>query len=243
MNPGSAPQPLPAPPCLPTLPAQLMYSVLMSGYLFANAWTRLSLTQSMAELPADLHEAELVRFTSARGLSLATTGSVDDEVAPPPAYAPGSQVRQRRCRQSAALPLPLRLRLCSRGNGACWHLVARQHLLLRTLVGASTQNHDLPARLHKTPNVRSPACPPARPSVPPADWPACPCIRAVLCCAVLCCAVLCCAACCRRSCGQRVACCVGTTARLRLSCVPPHVVCPVLCCLRCCRSCGWRGRC
>lgn len=25
--------------------AQLMYSVLMSGYMFANAWTRLSLTQ------------------------------------------------------------------------------------------------------------------------------------------------------------------------------------------------------
>lgn len=31
-----------------------MYSVLLSGYMFANAWTRLSLTQSMAELPVGL---------------------------------------------------------------------------------------------------------------------------------------------------------------------------------------------
>ncbi|EFN52979.1 hypothetical protein CHLNCDRAFT_137390 [Chlorella variabilis] len=75
--------------------AQLMYSVLMSGYMFANAWTRLSLTRSMAEQPAGLLEPELAVSgggTSLAGAVAAAGGSLDGlEEAAGPAYAPGSQ--------------------------------------------------------------------------------------------------------------------------------------------------------
>lgn len=73
-----------------------MYSVLMSGYMFANAWTRLSLTRSMAEQPAGLLEPELAVSgggTSLAGAVAAAGGSLDGlEEAAGPAYAPGSQV-------------------------------------------------------------------------------------------------------------------------------------------------------
>lgn len=72
-----------------------MYSVLMSGYMFANAWTRLSLTRSLGEHPRALL-AEPSRSSSAASLaSVSSGGSMDGlegAVAASP-YAPGSQVR------------------------------------------------------------------------------------------------------------------------------------------------------
>jgi hypothetical protein len=85
-----------------------MCSVLMSGYMFSNAWTRLSLTQSMAEQPlAGLLESERARrngggnlaTTAASSSSLSSVGgsldSMDsDGLQPAPQkYAPGSQKR------------------------------------------------------------------------------------------------------------------------------------------------------
>ncbi|PRW45716.1 seed maturation [Chlorella sorokiniana] len=76
--------------------AQLMYSVLMSGYMFANAWTRLGLTQSLAELPAGLLDSpELVGSSSlAASGSLpasSSAGGGSGSVMDAAAYAPGSQ--------------------------------------------------------------------------------------------------------------------------------------------------------
>ncbi|KAI3424811.1 hypothetical protein D9Q98_008197 [Chlorella vulgaris] len=76
--------------------AQLMYSVLMSGYMFANAWTRLSLTRSMAELPPGPPTGlapELARSSSSLA-SVSSGGSMDglEEGGSAAAlYAPGSQ--------------------------------------------------------------------------------------------------------------------------------------------------------
>lgn len=73
-----------------------MYSVLMSGYMFANAWTRLSLTRSMAELPPGPPTGlapELARSSSSLA-SVSSGGSMDglEEGGSAAAlYAPGSQ--------------------------------------------------------------------------------------------------------------------------------------------------------
>ena len=83
--------------------AQLMYSVLLSGYMFANAWTRLSLTQSLTggEPVRALIEPELASLygtavdgggepvaVPAAAAAAVGSGSLDDA-----AYAPGTQVR------------------------------------------------------------------------------------------------------------------------------------------------------
>ncbi|PSC73550.1 seed maturation [Micractinium conductrix] len=81
--------------------AQLMYSVLLSGYMFANAWTRLSLTQSLTggEPVRALIEPELASLygtavdgggepvaVPAAAAAAVGSGSLDDA-----AYAPGTQ--------------------------------------------------------------------------------------------------------------------------------------------------------
>lgn len=71
-----------------------MYSVLMSGYMFANAWTRLSLTRSLGEHPRALLAEPAARSSSASLASVASGGSMDgpEGAAAASPYAPGSQV-------------------------------------------------------------------------------------------------------------------------------------------------------
>ena len=126
--------------------------------MFANAWTRLSLSQSMSELPALpalLRDGpELVGSSAGNGSGgsggYSSGGPLDGLGDAVPAYAPGSQVRRR----GACSVVPLGLRLWTAPApepGRC----SATHPLVRTRL------HPLPRR--PTPAAASPRLPVRRP--------------------------------------------------------------------------------
>jgi hypothetical protein len=68
--------------------AQLMFSVLMTGYMFSNAWHRLELAQSLGVLGGG---GAAARAAEPQQLVGSLSGSVDDAYAPASKLAAGSQ--------------------------------------------------------------------------------------------------------------------------------------------------------
>ncbi len=169
---------------------------------FANAWTRLGLTQSLAELPAGLLDSpELVSSSSyaASGSLPSSTsasgggGSALDTTA----YAPGSQVRGRRGFMSAVVAAAQ-----ASLQQLCWQRTSHQRVQAGCYAAFCRRPRPslpTPEAPKCSPRLHSAHCTPATPATPAPSLP-----HHFLC----------------RKCGWRGRCCGGTMRMERRWCPP-----------------------